>query len=79
MEDKPQETKLYVGTKLIRGAPMDECTFLDTYKGKTCEDGTPSRAGYLVIYPDGYKSWSPKQTFEDAYREVTQAEKALFY
>ena len=24
--------------------------------------------GYLVEYPDGYRSWSPKKAFEDAYR-----------
>lgn len=23
--------------------------------------------GYVVIYPDGYKSWSPKDVFESAY------------
>ena len=28
--------------------------------------------GYLVVYaPDGYESWSPKEVFENAYREVT--------
>ena len=25
--------------------------------------------GYAVKYPDGYVSWSPKETFEKAYRE----------
>lgn len=24
--------------------------------------------GYLVEYPDGYRSWSPKKAFEEAYR-----------
>ncbi|TGY74113.1 crAss001_48 related protein [Muribaculum intestinale] len=27
-----------------------------------------SNPGYLVEYPDGYRSWSPKKAFEDAYR-----------
>jgi hypothetical protein len=27
--------------------------------------------GYKVVYEDGYESWSPKETFEKAYREVT--------
>lgn len=76
MEDKPQETKLYVGTKLIRGAPMDRCTFLKTMRG---EDVTnlETEEGYLVIYPDGYKSWSPKKAFDDSHRLVTPTERAL--
>ena len=24
--------------------------------------------GYLVMYPDGYRSWSPKKVFDEAYR-----------
>lgn len=31
------------------------------------EDRAP---GYMVKYPDGYVSWSPKAVFEDAYREL---------
>ena len=31
--------------------------------------------GYLVIYPDGYKSWSPKHVFEESYRMVSDKEK----
>ena len=74
---KTMET--YIGTKIIQAEPMDECTFLDMHKGKTCEEGTPSRAGYKVVYPDGYVSWSPKETFEIAYREVTREEKTLIW
>lgn len=68
---------LYIGTKLIRAFPEDECTFLHDVKG---EDVTnrETQAGYRVIYPDGYVSWSPKETFEIAYREVTDSEEDLF-
>ncbi len=31
--------------------------------------------GYLVFYPDGYKSWSPKNTFERAYLEIGDTSK----
>lgn len=55
------ETKAYVGTKLVRVYPQTK-------------DG---RAGYTILYPDGYESWSPKESFDGAYREVTQMEKAL--
>ena len=56
------EEKLYVGTKLIKAY----------YEHK---DG---KQGYHVTYPDGYESWSPKDVFEIAYREVTDAERELF-
>ena len=32
--------------------------------------GWPSRGDYLVIYEDGYKSWSPAKAFEDGYTRV---------
>lgn len=27
----------------------------------------PEPDGYFVVYEDGYKSWSPKEAFEDGY------------
>lgn len=73
------EEKLYIGTKLLTARPMNEDTFLNFYKGKdlSAEDAMKSRLGYKVTYPDGYESWSPKETFETAYREVTDSEKAF--
>ena len=68
--------KVYIGAKIIQAEPMDELTFLETVKGMSREN-KEIRSGYLVIYPDNYKSWSPKETFETAYREVTQGEKEL--
>lgn len=41
----------YLGVKLIEAEPFNK-------------DGV---AGYNVIYPDGYASWSPKEAFENAY------------
>jgi hypothetical protein len=55
------ETKAYIGCKIIRAYP-------DTKDGKD---------GYTVFYPDGYESWSPKDVFEGAYREVTAAERDM--
>lgn len=31
----------------------------------------PQAGGYYVVYPDGYKSWSPAAAFEDGYTRVT--------
>lgn len=32
--------------------------------------GTPQVGDYLVIYDDGYKSWSPAKAFEDGYTRI---------
>ncbi len=56
------EEKLYIGTKLI----------------KAYRDDRDGKAGYAVTYPDGYESWSPKEVFEEAYREVSDKERELF-
>lgn len=69
--------KTYIGAKIIQAEPMDEVTFLTTVKKEILRADRETRPGYLVIYPDGYKSWSPKDVFETAYREVTESEKAL--
>lgn len=53
--------KSYVGTKIINAEPGER-------------DGKP---GYHVYYPDGYASWSPKATFEDAYREISRQERII--
>ena len=77
--EEPKETeRLYIGSKLILASEMDEATFTDSVKGKTMPDTQETRLGYKVTYPDGYVSWSPKEAFETAYREVTLKEKALF-
>lgn len=67
----------YVGCKLIHAEPMLESEFSKTIKDIGFKDGTVPREGYAVFYPDGYISWSPKQTFDSAYRKVTEEEKAL--
>ena len=72
-----RELRLYIGTKVIRAIAMDECTFLKTVKGEDVSN-RETRRGYKVVYPDGYVSWSPRMTFEDAYREVTASERELF-
>ena len=41
----------YIGVKHVEAYPEEK-------------DG---KQGYVVIYPDGDKSWSPKDVFESAY------------
>ncbi|MCK4813977.1 MAG: hypothetical protein KAT14_08585 [Candidatus Marinimicrobia bacterium] len=66
--------KAYIGTKIIKAVEMGEREFDRKFKGKDLKEGQLSRTGYMVEYPDGYKSWSPKKTFEDAYREISDTE-----
>lgn len=56
-----KDTRYYIGLKMIEAWPQVKPS-----------DGVGQRGqdGYGVRYPDGYESWSPKATFEDAYREV---------
>lgn len=56
----------YIGTKLITAMPMthdEACALLG--RPATHADNPP---GYLVEYEGGYRSWSPKDVFEKAYR-----------
>lgn len=73
-----QKEKLYIGSKIITARPMDEFRFLKDYKGQIVDGrNRESRAGYIVTYPGGYVSWSPKDVFETAYRDITSEEKKL--
>jgi hypothetical protein len=66
--------KAYVGTKIIKAEGMSEQEFGRKYKGTTPEENQEDRSGYMIEYPDGYKSWSPTPTFEAAYREISDEE-----
>lgn len=68
----------YIGCKLIQAKPMDEKEFTEVVKGQKFDPNIEPRPGYLVIYPDGYHSWSPQRVFENAYRELTEQERRMF-
>jgi len=63
--------KTYIGAKIIQAEPSMES------REKPLREDQEDRPGYRVLYPDGYRSWSPKEVFESAYREVTDSEKKL--
>lgn len=46
-------SEVYYGTKRIHAEPQEK----------------EGNRGYGVVYEDGYKSWSPRSTFEEAYRK----------
>lgn len=61
--------KKYVGTKMLEARPMNRGEY-NEYKGwKIPENENPKDEGYLVKYQDGYESWSPKNIFEESYRD----------
>ena len=67
---------LYIGCKVIKGERMSLNTF-NFMKGKP--EVKPDQEGYLVEYEDGYESWSPKETFERAYRKLGKGEIDLLF
>lgn len=73
----PQTPKveLYIGCKVIKATPMSSDEFK---KFKGLEIGMEENAsGYKVEYEDGYISWSPAWTFENAYRKLSNGERKL--
>lgn len=64
----------YFGAKAIKAEPMNLGDY-NNFRGWTIhENENPDREGYLVEYPDGYISWSPKEVFEEAYAWVPENE-----
>lgn len=60
----------YIGSKLLQAKPMNLGDY-NQYRGwKIPENENPKKQGYLVKYPDGYESWSPKEIFEKSYLKV---------
>jgi len=64
--------KKFVGVNMIEAEPMSQNKFSEIM-GKV--HGTEDREGYMVSYPDGYKSWSPKDVFEAAYFPLEEGDK----
>ena len=69
-----QKMKVYIGTKIIMANPMSKHTFA---RDRGREENGNDEEGYIVVYADGYVSWSPKAVFEQAYREVSKEEANL--
>ena len=58
----------YTGTKTVYAAPLTR-TDAASRLGRNLKYGnSDEEEGYLVQYEDGYQSWSPKSTFEKAYK-----------
>lgn len=70
--------KNYIGVKIVKAKPgtMAEAQAMkcgcpvEVQESIFKKSGTENEMGYIVKYPDGYISWSPKEVFEEAYREL---------
>lgn len=63
--------KNYIGVKIVKAEPMSEGEFnKQTRRSLSPLMEKSTEPGYKVVYPDGYVSWSPKDVFEKAYREL---------
>lgn len=62
-----KEMKTYIGTKIVKAMPMT-MTKAQKMFGRKIKPATVEEDGYLVEYKDGYRSWSPKSVFEEAYK-----------
>jgi len=62
----------YIGVKVLKDAVAMLLGEYNRKRGwKMPLDQNPKLEGYLVVYEDGYESWSPKHQFEKAYRATT--------
>lgn len=67
---KDADLKAFIGTKILLAKPM---TNIEWVTGRNQE--STGEDGYLVIYDNGYRAWSPKDVFEAHYRLLTETEK----
>lgn len=69
--EKQVELFQYIGTKKVSAGVMSKGDAAKDYGVKlsdSCKYESDAE-GYLVVYEGGYKSWSPKEVFEKAYRK----------
>lgn len=62
----------FIGVKMVEAAPMTAGQAANKgYRTPVAEKYSDLEAeGYEVTYPDGYKSWCPKDVFEKANRPI---------
>jgi hypothetical protein len=60
----------YIGTKVVQAKPMP-LKDAQYVLGREIKPATDEEDGYLVVYNDGYRSWSPKSVFEEAYHVLS--------
>lgn len=69
--------KTYIGTKQIKAVPAYRIDGKVYLKDEPIPRAMNIEEGYKVVYEDGYESWSPKDVFEKAYKEVVSVNSPL--
>ena len=62
--------KKYIGVKQVEAEPMNLGDYNKERGWNIPDDEVPLREGFIIKYPDGYISWTPKEVFEEAYRRT---------
>lgn len=62
--------KTYQGTKTVKACQMSRLN-AEKELDRIINPARNDEEGYLVEYKDGYRSWSPKSAFEEAYRPAS--------
>lgn len=66
-----EDLKIYVGTKILKAKPMTLGEYNKYRRGwENPADEDPETKGFLVVYNDNHKSWSPEKVFNAAYKEI---------
>lgn len=67
--------KNYIGCKMVKAEEMSRGEYNLKRGWQIPADENPDDAGYYLVYPDGYVSWSPKEIFEGAYMQLEDNKK----
>ena len=71
-----RSVNIYHNTFILNRWLMTRIINAELATAVTVGDG-PEEEGYNIYYPDGHISWSPKDVFENAYREISDEEADL--
>lgn len=64
--------KKYRSIKEVYAQPMDYHQAGSLGLIRDYNKDKENEEGYIVVYSDDYKSWSPKKAFKDGYIEITE-------
>jgi len=60
----------YLGVKIVSAVAMSLGDYNKHRGWEIPADEDPTVEGYLVVYPDGYQSWCPREQFETANQPI---------
>lgn len=60
---KKTKTQTFIRCNLVTATSMTRGNYNKMRGWKVPADENPKEEGYLVVYPDGYRSWCPKDRF----------------